>query len=285
MVHVAFLGTGLLGSGMVEAMLRRGEAVTVWNRTAAKTRPLQALGAAAAATPEEAVSGAERVHLVLSDDAVVDDVLARVRGSLSASAVVVDHTTTGPAPTKLRLQRAERDGLRLLHAPVFMSPQMCRDAVGMMLASGRQAVFESVRGALEKMTSEVWYFGEREDLAAAYKLFGNSMIFTITAGVADMLAIAKSVGVAPPDAAGLFARLKFGGLIAQRAEKIARGDFDATFELTMARKDMRLMLEAAGAQPLVVLPSIARRMDEAIAAGHGSHDLGAIAAGALQETR
>jgi hypothetical protein len=38
------------------------------------------------------------------------------------------------------------------------------------------------------------------------------------------------------------------------------------------------MIEAAGAAPLAVLPAIARRMDEAIAKGHGKDDLGAISA-------
>ena len=59
---------------------------------------------------------------------------------------------------------------------------------------------------------------------------------------------------------------------------MARGDFSASFELTMARKDMRLMIEAAGGQPLAVLPAIAKAMDDAIAKGHGRDDLGAIAA-------
>jgi len=35
MANLAFLGTGLLGSGMVEHFLRVGERVTIWNRTAA----------------------------------------------------------------------------------------------------------------------------------------------------------------------------------------------------------------------------------------------------------
>jgi 3-hydroxyisobutyrate dehydrogenase-like beta-hydroxyacid dehydrogenase len=59
---------------------------------------------------------------------------------------------------------------------------------------------------------------------------------------------------------------------------MARGDFEATFELTMARKDLRLMIDAAGSQPMVVLPGIANRMDEAIAQGRGKQDLGSIAA-------
>jgi len=44
MERIAFLGTGLLGSGMVERMLAQGNAVTVWNRTAAKAKALQPAG-------------------------------------------------------------------------------------------------------------------------------------------------------------------------------------------------------------------------------------------------
>jgi 3-hydroxyisobutyrate dehydrogenase len=269
---------------MVENLLRRGDQVTVWNRTEAKARALEAFGANVARTPEDAIRGVERVHMALSDDAAVDAMVARLGPHLSTM-IIVDHTTTSPASTKTRLQQAAANGIRLVHAPVFMSPQMCREATGLMLVSGPQAIFESVRPALEQMTGEVWYFGEREDLAAAFKLFGNSMIFTITGGIADVLAMAKSVGVAPADAAALFTKFRIGGIIPMRAEKIAQGDFTATFELTMARKDIRLMIETAGREALTVLPSIAARMDEAIAAGHGKDDMGAIAAGSVQSRR
>jgi hypothetical protein len=50
----------------------------------------------------------------------------------------------------------------------------------------------------------------------------------------------------------------------------------------MARKDIRLMLEAADGNDTAVLASIAKRMDDAIAKGHGSDDLGAIAAEAVR---
>src|SRR5439155_11885494 len=58
MATVAFMGTGLLGSGMVEAMLRRGDAVTVWNRTESKARALEKFGALVAASPADAVAAA-----------------------------------------------------------------------------------------------------------------------------------------------------------------------------------------------------------------------------------
>ena len=284
MSRLAFLGTGLLGSGMVECLLRRGNDVTVWNRTEEKARALESFGATVARSPEEAVAGVERVHMALSDDAAVDAMVDRI-AQAAAGAILVDHTTTSPAGTKERLQRTGRGGVKFVHAPVFMSPQMCRDAVGMMLVSGPQGIFDTIRPGLEQMTGEVWYFGERGDLAAAYKIFGNSMIFTITAGIADVLAMAKHVGIAPADAAALFGKFRIGGIIPMRAEKMAQGDLSATFELTMARKDIRLMIEAAGGEPLTVLPAIAARMDEAIAAGHGKDDMGAIALSSVQPTR
>jgi 3-hydroxyisobutyrate dehydrogenase len=278
MATVAFLGTGLLGSGMVEAMLRRGESVTVWNRTESKARILEALGATVAATPADAAAAADRIHMTLPEDAVVDEIVAGVLPRLRPNAVIIDHSTTSPRGTKGRIERMAAAGVSFVHAPVFMSPQMAREAIGLMMVSGPQAVYARVAADLQKMTGEVWYVGERADLAAAYKLFGNSMLFVITGGLCDLFAMAKALDVPPLDAVSVFSKFRIGGLITMRGEKIARGDFGASFELTMARKDMRLMLEAADGQPTMVLPAVARKMDDAIAKGHGADDLGAIAA-------
>jgi 3-hydroxyisobutyrate dehydrogenase-like beta-hydroxyacid dehydrogenase len=278
MANVAFIGTGLLGSAMVEGMLKRGDSVTVWNRTESKARALERAGAKVAASAADAVHGAERIHMTLPDDAVVNEIGEGLASRLRPDATVIDHSTTSPRGTKSRVARARKGGIKFLHAPVFMSPQMARDSIGLMMVSGPQPVFEAVRGDLAKMTGDVWYVGEDGDRAAAYKLFGNSMLFVIAAGVADVFAMAKGLGIAPAEALEVFSKFQPGGAIKSRGEKMARGDFNATFELTMARKDMRLMLEAAGDQPMAVLPCIAKRMDEAIGKGHGQDDLGAIAA-------
>ncbi len=282
MAHIAVLGTGLLGSGIVERLLGRGHAVTVWNRTESKARRLEPLGATVAATPEAAVVGAERIHLVLPDDEVVEAILDRVQGHLEPGAIVLDHTTTLPARTRERLPRRAAQGMHMVHAPVFMSPQMARDGVGMMLVSGAAADFEAVKPALDEMTGQVRYLGERPDLAAAYKLFGNSMLFVLAGGVADVMAIARGADVAPADAVKLFETFPIGNMLAARGSKMVSGDFTASFELTMARKDMRLMLETAAGCPLAVLPGVAARMDAAIAEGHGHEDVGVIAAPMLK---
>jgi 3-hydroxyisobutyrate dehydrogenase len=277
MSNVAFLGTGLLGSGMVESMLRRGDAVKVWNRTASKARALEQFGAKVAATAGEAVAGAERIHLTLSDDVAVDEMLAGILLEIPAGAVVVDHTTTSPVGTSRRYARMAEQGVDFLHAPVFMSPDMARNSMGLLMTSGREPTFHRVQEALRGMTPDVWYLGDDPARAAAYKLFGNSMIFVMTAGLADVFAMARNQGISATDAIEVFSKFQTGGVIKYRGDKMAREDYSATFELTMARKDLRLMVEAAGPQPLVVLPSIANRMDEAIARGYGKDDLGAIA--------
>ena len=70
MATIAYLGTGLLGSGLIEAAAKRGDSVTVWNRTIEKARALEQFGVRVAETPADAVRGAERVHLVLKDKSI-----------------------------------------------------------------------------------------------------------------------------------------------------------------------------------------------------------------------
>jgi 3-hydroxyisobutyrate dehydrogenase-like beta-hydroxyacid dehydrogenase len=62
---------------------------------------------------------------------------------------------------------------------------------------------------------------------------------------------------------------------------MARGDYRASFELTMARKDVRLMIEAAAGRPLAVLPAIAGRMDALIERGFGADDVGVLSVDAV----
>jgi 3-hydroxyisobutyrate dehydrogenase-like beta-hydroxyacid dehydrogenase len=278
MSKVAFLGTGLLGSAIAEGMIRRGDAVIVWNRTISKAQALERVGASVAPSAGEAVAHVDRVHMTLSDDAAVDAILSDVVPRIRPGTAIVDHTTTAPRETAARYARLQEQGVKFVHAPVFMSPQMARDAVGILMTSCPQPLFDELHEPLRRMTGEAWYLGDDPKRAAAYKIFGNSLLFVITAGVADVFAMAKDLGIPKTDALTVFSKFQPCTVIKARGDKMIRRDFSAAFELTMARKDMRLMIEAAGRQPLTVLPAIANRMDEAIAGGHGAEDLAAIAA-------
>ena len=272
MAHIAFLGTGLLGGAFAEAAAIRGDTVTAWNRSAEKVVALAQFGVKAAATPADAARGAARVHMVLKDDAVVDAVLADALPGLAPDAIVIDHTTTLPALTAERAVRLAAQGIAYLHCPVFMGPAAARTAQGSMMVAGPKVLFDRVQTALAAMTTRLEFLGERSDLAAVNKLFGNAMIIGVSAVMADILTMAQANAVEPQDAIKLLSLLDLNGMVAGRGVNMAKGNFTASFELDMARKDVRLMLETAGARPLAALPAIAARMDQLIAAGHGAKD-------------
>ena len=278
MAQRALLGTGLLGSGMVRRFLKNGSRVTVWNRSAEKARALEQDGATAAASAVDAIKGMDRIHIVLSDDRVVDGVLEQIVPALTPGAIVIDHSTTLPEETKRRAERMRAQAVRFLHAPVFMSPQMAADGVGLMLVSGPQTELDAVKPELDRMTGEVWYLGERADLAANYKLYGNCMLFAISGGLADVIAMARANGVDAVEAMSIFTKFQAGNIINARGPRMARGETTPPmFTIEMARKDVRLMTDAAKGQSLVVLPCIAKRMDDLIASGGGGSDITAIA--------
>ncbi len=282
MANIAFLGTGLLGSAFAEAAAKRGDAVTAWNRSPDKVAALARFGVKAAATPVDAVRGASRVHLVLKEDAVVDEVVAAALPGLSADAVLIDHSTTLPRLTAARAERLQAHGVRYLHCPVFMGPAAARNAQGLMVAAGPRTLFETVEAELSRMTGQLAYMGERADLAAVDKLLGNAMIIGIWAVMADVLTLARASGVDAGDAIKLLGMIDLDAMVARRGASMAKGDFSPSFELAMARKDVRLMLEVAGDQPLAALPAVAARMDRLIAAGHGAMDASVMAVDAMR---
>jgi 3-hydroxyisobutyrate dehydrogenase-like beta-hydroxyacid dehydrogenase len=283
MTRIAFLGTGLLGSGLAEAAAKRGDTVTVWNRTTDKARALEQFGVRVASSPAEAVRGAERVHLVLKDDQVVEEVVTALRPGLDAGAIIVDHTTTQPKLTAERATRLNAEGVRYLHCPVFIGPAAARKAQGSILASGPRALFDAVQPALAQMAERVEYLGERPDYAAVIKLSGNAVIIGLSGVLADVLAIGDGAGLSPDETMKVFNILNIPGMLAGRGRNMAARNYAPSFELTMARKDVRLMLETAVDHPTPVLSSIADRMDELVNAGHGADDLAVLGKDSVRE--
>jgi 3-hydroxyisobutyrate dehydrogenase len=273
---LAWFGTGMLGSGFVRALRERGEDVHVWNRSGDKARALEADGAKAFDDPAAAARGATRVHLSLSDDASVDDVLARAK----PECLIVDHTTTTATGAKARAARLPN----YQHAPVFMGPKNARESTGLMLFSGDRARFDALQPDLAKMTGKLVYLGAAPERAAAFKLMGNLFLMHFTIGIAEMLALGKALGIAPRDAASLFEHFNPGTTVAARAQRMVDAEFSTpSWELGMARKDARLMLDelSHAGRSLDVLPAIAALMDRFIASGHAHDDWTVVAKDAL----
>ena len=272
---IAFLGTGLLGSNFTRALIKQGATVQVWNRTASRAKALEADGAKALEDVAEAVKGATAIHLTLKDDAAVDEVLQKASTGFSPGVIIIDHTTTSAEGALARTEHWKSKGFTYLHAPVFMGPQNALESTGFMMVSGDQDVIAKVTPDLSKMTGKLLNFGTVTNKAAGIKLMGNLFLITMVAGLGDMLALSKALGIGVDDIFQLFDSWNPGAMAPSRLKKMTGDSFDQpTWELVMARKDAGLMIAAAaaGGKQLNVLPTIANEMDGWIAKGFGDKD-------------
>lgn len=279
-MKIAFFGTGLMGTGFVRRLRANGQDVNVWNRTLAKARALEADGARVFADPAAALAGAERIHLSLADDASVDAVLEPLAERISQGTWIIDHTTTAVTPTAERVKRWDARGRTFVHAPVFMAPSNALEGTGLMLVSGARARHDALLPELQKMTGTVVYMGEAPERAAAFKLFGNLTLIGILGVLGDVNRLAHALGIPTGEAFALFKQFNPGQLLPARAARIESGDMTKpSFEVAMARKDVRLMIEEArrGGIELFVMPGVAAMFDAAIARGEGALDV-AVAA-------
>lgn len=269
------LGTGLIGTGLAEGARSRGEAVAVWNRSAARAAPLAADGVRVAASVAEAVGAATVVHLALTADEAVDAVVQQVFAA-APDVLVVDHSTTSVDATAARATKLAASRHRYLHCPVFMNPVTCRSASGVMLCSGPRAWFDEVAPRLQPMTGELRWVGEAPGAAAAAKLVGNAAIVQIVAALADTHRLAASLGLDADAAHALVQTIDPGRVVRGRGARLAAQDFTPHWSLSMARKDVGLMLQGAGEAPIPVLRAVAAAMDAAIEAGDGELDLAVL---------
>lgn len=280
----AFLGMGLLGSNFVRAMINKGGSVNVWNRTASKATALEHYGAKAFPNPADAVKDADIIHLTLKDDATVDEVLTLARPGLKQGATIIDHTTTSVPGAIQRTRTWKEKGFTYLHAPVFMGPQNALESTGYMLVSGDQSIISRLEPALSKMTGKLMNFGPEEGRAAGMKLVGNCFLVAFTTGIADTLALGKSLDIPIGDINTLFDSWNPGAVLSARLKRMTSGSYDKpSWELNMARKDTGLFIQAAENKNihLAVIPAIAAEMDRWISKGHGSDDWTVIGSGAL----
>jgi 3-hydroxyisobutyrate dehydrogenase len=272
---IAFLGTGLLGANFTRALLTRGEKVQVWNRTSDKAKGLEAYGAKAFTEITRAASGANRIHLTLSDDQSVDEVLEKASAGFETGVIIIDHTTTSAAGAARRSADWKKKGFNYIHAPVFMGPPNALEGTGVMLVSGDQQLVKKLEPELSKMTGKLVNLGEQPEKAASIKLLGNLFHISLTGGISDLITLAGSLKV-PVSELGTLLEMLNPGVVAQgRLKKITSNTFEQpSWELSMARKDARLMMEQADSthNTLMVVPAVAKKMDAWLGKGRGKND-------------
>jgi 3-hydroxyisobutyrate dehydrogenase len=274
---VGVLGIGAMGHAMATSMLRAGIPTIVWNRRPAATRDLAGLGADVAETAADAARRAGVVVTMVTDtDAVMS--IARDQGMLAAlapGAIWVQMATIGVAGIErvAAMVQAERPDVTLLDAPVSGSREPAERGQLTIFASGPEEARPRVAPLFDALGQRTIWVGE-VGAGSRLKLVNNTLVAFAAEAVANAAALARRLGLATEtvvDALGGSPLVS--PWQAAKLARIATGEFSAQFGLSLALKDVRLALQAAGDDRLAVLGCLAEEWQQAVDEGLGDQDL------------
>jgi 3-hydroxyisobutyrate dehydrogenase len=263
---------------MAGRLSRAGYRLTVWSRTAAHAEAL-ADRATVAATPAAAGARAEVAVTMLSDGSALEEVVLGRDGlaeSLGPGALLIDMSTTGPAPARKVARELQARGVAFVDAPVAGSTGPAAEGSLAVMVGGDPDAVERARPLLAVLgdPERIWYLGP-VGAGQAAKLMVNVVLGGVMAAVAEGYVLGRVLGLQAGDALGVLEAASVGGqTVARKRQKMESGDYgEAGFRLNLMHKDLRLAVEAARAAR-AGLP-VAERVAElyAGAKGRGLADL------------
>jgi 3-hydroxyisobutyrate dehydrogenase len=281
-MRVTFLGTGIMGAPMARHLAEAGHAVTAWNRSADKARPLAEHGVRVAEDVAAAVGDAEVVVTMLSDAVAVEDVMAEAAPATPDGALWWQASTVGISGTEALVALAEEHGLVLVDAPVLGTKGPAEDGALTVLASGPDDALARLAPLFDAVGGKTMLLGEA-GTGTRFKLVMNHWVLTVTDAIAETIAFAEGVDLDPalyleaiaggPLDLG-YAHVKGPGMIA--------GELPVAFPLKHALKDAELILEAAerhAFDPLLA-ETVRDRYAQAADDGHAEQDMAMVVAAA-----
>jgi 3-hydroxyisobutyrate dehydrogenase-like beta-hydroxyacid dehydrogenase len=282
MITIGFIGLGTMGAPMAANLLRKGYAVTVYNRTPGKADQLLELGADEAATPAETVRTANAVITMISNDAAIEEVYYGEQGLLAGlkpGTTVIDSSTISPAlARRIAGDVAARFG-DFLDAPVTGSKPAAENGSLVFMVGGSRQVCQDNQDLLLAMGRDVIYMGPSGSGATA-KLAHNTIVGINLAGLVEGMSIAAKAGI---DANSFLHLVQSGGAASKQADlkgkKIIDRDFSVQFSLSLMLKDLRLSSVLSDglnvSTPMLEASKSLFQMSDAL--GYGEEDLSALA--------
>lgn len=281
-MKVAVLGLGIMGQGVARTLLRDGFDVTVWNRSSEKAAPFADEGATVASSASEAVADADVILSIVFDVDSVLAVLDEAAASVPTGAVWAQCSTIGRDGSAKVAARAEELGVTLIETMMLGTKTPAETGKLVMLASGPSESIATVKPVLDSMGQKTVVAGEKIGDATALKLAANAWIATITAGTAQSLALAKSLGLD----ANLFLDAIDGGASDSpyahtKGASMLSGDWPASFALDGLRKDISLIGDAARESGVdtTFIDAIGTVYEKAADKGHSGDDIASVYAG------
>lgn len=278
--RIAVLGAGgMMGFAIARNLCAAGFDVRAWNRSPEKAQPLSEDGAEICESPAAAAAGADVVLTMLADADVVSAAAAEAFPATREGGhrqIWLQMSTIGEEGTDRCRQLAEERGVLFVDAPVLGSREPAAERKLVILFAGPDALRDPLAPLFEAIGQRTMELGEA-GAGTRLKLAINAWIGAVVEGGAEVLVLAEALGCNPND---VLEALAGGPLdlpyLRMKAQKMLERDFEPSFTLRLAAKDMRLASEAAARRELELplLFSVRSRFEQG-AEQHGDEDMSA----------
>ncbi len=178
-MRIAFIGLGNMGAPMAQNLLKGDHELVLYNRTRSRAEQLESSGARVAATPAEAVQGAEVLITMLADDRAVEQVLLGPHNALDALPTGAVHVSMSTISVDLsrRLANAHSGkGQHYVAAPVMGRPDAAAAAKLFIVAAGSTEQIERCRPLFDVLGQRTFIAGHDAPAANIFKLAAESVI-------------------------------------------------------------------------------------------------------------
>jgi 3-hydroxyisobutyrate dehydrogenase-like beta-hydroxyacid dehydrogenase len=172
---VGYIGTGLMGSGMVARLLESGVSVVVHDKDPAAVERLIRHGAESGESPRSVADRASIVFACLPSIAASRAVAFGDDGVKGGRAMrtYVEMSTLGSEAVEEIANEIEQSGVSMLDAPISGGVGAARKGTLSIMVSGDRAAFEEHTATFRALSQTLLYVGEQPGLAQVYKLVNN----------------------------------------------------------------------------------------------------------------
>lgn len=247
-MQIGFIGTGVMGTGIVLNLLKAGQSVVVYNRTKAHAQKVLDAGATWADTPQAVAQQAQLVMTMVGYPSDVEAVYTGESGifaGIQAGSIVVDMTTSTPALAVKLTTLAHEHDVQALDAPVSGGDVGAQNATLTVMVGGDRAAYDRVLPVFQQIGQRVNYFGTAGK-GQHTKVANQIMIAGTMTGLTEMLVYAKAADLDLPQ---VLATLSSGGAdnwsMDNYVPRILKGDYTPGFFAKHFLKDLRIALQEA----------------------------------------
>jgi 3-hydroxyisobutyrate dehydrogenase len=266
-MHIGIAGIGKMGAAIAQRLIEVGHRLTVWNRSAAKLKPVTDAGAAVAATPAALATGAEAVITLLTDAAAIDAVYNGPSGLLAGDVrgkLFIEMSTVQPATEVALAEKVRAKDAALVECPVGGSTGPARQGKLIGLMGAEPADAARAKPILDQLCRRLEHCGPVGS-GAIMKLTINMPLMIYWQALGEALALCRPLGLDPARIMDLLSDTSGGpNVLKVRGGPIANmlkgGDSGpVTFDIDSAVKDLRTML-AEGTARGIELPLVEKTL-------------------------